>query len=463
MKTLQTIDDNYFIHATESEYSAYKSWEAVNQAKLQDSCSRQSPRSLSSGKVQNDVTSLDLDLYNELSTYAKEMIEKYSRSKNSKCNKKWFESFQELVEFKERNGHCTVLRRNDQQRQLSLWMNTQRSEYKKMLSGKSSCMKKERVKLLDKLGFEWFPNQWEDKYDELVEYKKKNGDCNVPQGYGPNKQLAQWVTTQRNQYSKKQAGKPSQMTRERIMALERIGFEWEREILLHKKWHDRFHELMKFKERHGHCNVPQRYSLDQRLASWVNTQRQQYSKLCKGKTSHLIPERFEMLQQIGFEFSPSDKIHDLWQHRYEELIDYKKLHGHCNVPQRNDKYKKLAAWINSQRYHYKRLYKNNLTQPYSERIMLLEKIGFEWTVDRMLHDVWQKRYEELVEFKKQHGHCDVPQSHHNNKKLACWVYTQRHQYKRMQRGKSSSMVPERIAALEKLDFDFSPNLLHIIS
>jgi hypothetical protein len=39
-------------------------------------------------------------------------------------------------------------------------------------------------------------------------------------------------------------------------------------------WDKIFSSLLDYKSRHGDCNVPQCWSENQRLANWVNTQRQ---------------------------------------------------------------------------------------------------------------------------------------------------------------------------------------------
>ena len=65
---------------------------------------------------------------------------------------------------------------------------------------------------------------------------------------------------------------------------------------------------------------------------------------------------------------------------------------------------------------------------------------------------WLRRYDELIAFKQQHGHCKVPQSYSQSKTLGVWVMTQRHQYKLKFNNKSSLMATERQAALEKIGF-----------
>jgi hypothetical protein len=49
--------------------------------------------------------------------------------------------------------------------------------------------------------------------------------------------------------------------------------------VLHSKWNQMFDRLVAFKDRHGHCLVPNRFHEDPALGAWVSTQRRQVS-LC---------------------------------------------------------------------------------------------------------------------------------------------------------------------------------------
>ena len=88
----------------------------------------------------------------------------------------------------------------------------------------------------------------------------------------------------------------------------------------------------------------------------------------------------------------------------------------------------------------------------AERVAALEKIGFEWGLDKM--SSWLRRYDELITFKQQHGHCNVPQRYTPNLPLGQWVAHQRTFYKSLRQGKQSRMTTERIAALEKIGFEW---------
>jgi hypothetical protein len=63
-------------------------------------------------------------------------------------------------------------------------------------------------------------------------------------------------------------------------------------------------------------------------------------------------------------------------------------------------------------------------------------------------------YEQLQEYRKQHGHCMVPTQFPENAKLGRWVHTQRFQHRLMLKGRKSSMTEERVKLLEGLGFSW---------
>ena len=63
------------------------------------------------------------------------------------------------------------------------------------------------------------------RYQDLKEYKARNGDCNVPMRKDDPK-LGEWVGQQRRAYRLKMDGKQSAMTDERMEKLNNIGFTW---------------------------------------------------------------------------------------------------------------------------------------------------------------------------------------------------------------------------------------------
>lgn len=89
-------------------------------------------------------------------------------------------------------------------------------------------MTTERLELLNSVSFIWDSHDvnWREKLDLLVEFRNVQGHCNVPSNF-QDKRLATWIKCQRRQYKLYWDGKPSAMTPERILELEKVGFEWE--------------------------------------------------------------------------------------------------------------------------------------------------------------------------------------------------------------------------------------------
>ena len=58
-----------------------------------------------------------------------------------------------------------------------------------------------------------------------------------------------------------------------------------------------------------------------------------------------------------------------------------------------------------------------------EKLQALANMDFEWSVKKEGEDaLWNQRFKELQAFKKEHGHCRVPQK---TPKLGWWVTKQR--------------------------------------
>jgi hypothetical protein len=143
----------------------------------------------------------------------------------------WSFPFKRLVEFKRIHGNTAVPARNLTDPKLGHWVMTQRRQYQLLQKGKPSRMTKERVDLLEGLGFQWSIRtnpitMWKMRYEELIEYKELNGDCLVPQRFHENPQLGTWVNTQRRHFKLLQEEKRSCMTEERLEKLNAIGFSW---------------------------------------------------------------------------------------------------------------------------------------------------------------------------------------------------------------------------------------------
>ncbi len=141
--------------------------------------------------------------------------------------------------------------------------------------------------------------QWTEKFEELLEFRKLRSHCCVPHTFEENPSLARWVKRQRYQYKLKAEGKPSTMTDERIVALEQVGFVWDSHGAA---WLERWQELVHYQQEYGNANVPSNHPQNPQLATWVKCQRRQYKLFWDGKPSNMNLERIQRLESVGFEW-----------------------------------------------------------------------------------------------------------------------------------------------------------------
>ena len=163
---------------------------------------------------------------------------------------------------------------------------------------------------------------WDNWIKELKVYKSQHGDVDVPLKYKHNPALGAFVNRQRTEYRKLQQGIQSSLTQDRINSLNELDFKWTMRVS-RTPWETRLEELIKFKEQHGHCNVPSTYPTNQPLAYWVFKQRGQYRIWQKRdyvvpgekkQMCHMTADRIRKLDEIGFEWNPPRRINEAPQH-----------------------------------------------------------------------------------------------------------------------------------------------------
>ena len=150
-----------------------------------------------------------------------------------------------------------------------------------------------------------------------------------------------------------------------------------------------------------------------------------------------------------------------WYERFGELLKYKQVHGNCLVPHNWRPNKKLAQWVKRQRYQYRLLKQGRHSTLTMDRVVQLEDVGFVWNSHKA---GWDDKFQQLEEFCKEHGHCNVPSTWSDNPSLAVWVKFQRRQYKlraenssgNSNNGGANALTDERIQRLLSLGFIFDP-------
>lgn len=227
---------------------------------------------------------------------------------------------------------------------------------------------------------EWMIDEnWDEIYEELKDFKTKNGHCIPP--VQPATKLRHWVDKIRTEYKKLRAGSSSALTAQRLQKLNDIDFQFERKIKP-RTWEERYEELVRFKENFGHCRVPRLFNQPtyEGLGKWVADQRMKYNYMLQGKKSNMTPERAQKLSDLGmvwavFKLPPKEDRAERkpWDHRYVELLEFKRQHGHTLVPQA---FPILGQWVHTQRVNYKLMKQGRKSAMTPEQAVKLEQIGF---------------------------------------------------------------------------------------
>jgi len=354
--------------------------------------------------------------------------------------------YEQLKEHVTKTGSAYVPQINPENRKLGWWVTTQRrNRRRKRLTAT-------QIEQLDSLNFDWepmngcageseddsdffklsdehvFQKRWLKRFEELSEYRAKYGNCRVPLGWSENRQLGSWVGVQRGRY------KMGLLSQNRIKKLESIGFEWvlnlgtarerksDESIDFESQWANRLAELAAYKEEFGNCRVPSAWSRNAQLANWVGVQRRRY------KHGKLSPERTKSLEALEFDWvveshinsyiggNSVDSIQQRWDFMFEKLQAYKSEYGDCLVSQGWKPDTRLADWVTSQRTAM------NRGQLSVECIGHLNNLGFDWDP---IATRWDEMFQQLLKFKEQQGHTNVPQGRPEWKELGTWVRNQR--------------------------------------
>jgi hypothetical protein len=144
---------------------------------------------------------------------------------------------------------------------------------------------------------------------------------------------------------------------------------------------------------------------------------------------------------------------DQWAKRYEQLANFKTTFGHCFVDPEQSKV--LFHWAKHQRYQHKLKSAGRHTTLTDERQQQLDDLGFVWDS----HDaLWEQRFNELLAYKEENGHTNVPVQYSENEPLGVWVKSQQRHYwgyKKNPDQKKSAVKERRYKRLDEIRFQWN--------
>jgi hypothetical protein len=203
---------------------------------------------------------------------------------------------------------------------------------------------------------------------------------------------------------------------------------WEKNIAL----------LKEYKKTHGHFRGV--YTFDMTLARYI-------AKV--GRKKHtLTPEQVRQAEDLGFmPQGVSTSYNDRWDNHIKELLEFKKAHGHCDVPNRYEVDSALTRWVNSIR-------NDHAWKLSPARRKQLDELGFQHKRDASTglpslrkgwrEMRWKKHKAALLDFQAEHGHCNVPSEYPDNRSLGSWA--------RHVRNGSYKITYEQAKELEEMGF-----------
>jgi len=200
----------------------------------------------------------------------------------------WEKQFNRLKEYKKINGTLHIPKKNAGiHKGLAEWQLLQRQNRAK------GILTKQRIKQLDTIGIDWTITNpaevWMDYYRELVAFKKKFKPFRVSQK-GNHKSLSRWIDRQRKNF------RNGNLAKDRLQLLTKIGLNLS--FSFQNVWTEKFQELVTFKKKFGHLQIPTTTTEYRPLNTWAKHQREAYH------AGSISKDRYDLLDGIGFNWNP---------------------------------------------------------------------------------------------------------------------------------------------------------------
>jgi hypothetical protein len=287
---------------------------------------------------------------------------------------------------------------NGENPELGRYASDLRNQHKK---NKLPFYKKE---ILDEINFDFYPKRT--KFMILVQklksYYKKFKNYDVPYDWGEDPKFSRQL-----HYFKK-TGKKGGLVSYQKEILDKMGVDFQPSIENKKfsmfVWRT-ISELRIFKEENGHCNVPRNYKPNPGFGRRVSNLRE------KKKNGELNVVQEKELIELGFEFElrkRAESFTESFQATKKMLVKFRKENGHCNVSSGDKKNRKLYYRLSN--------LKNSKQNKLLDKNMIkeLERLGVEFNPIKILPSYYDEMIEELKQFKKENGHCNVPAKYEKN-------------------------------------------------
>lgn len=346
----------------------------------------------------------------------------------------WEKRFEALRHFHSREGNCDPPPSHRKDIGLYAWLVKQRVDYRR------GVLSPVRAAKLEQLGIVWdttsssAPSKhrrkdgtrapsWDAMRQQLMEFRNRYGNGNVPVTYPANRALGSWLARQRE---KRRRGT---LSAERAAQLEACGVDWDPLLASEQA---RFAEIEAYTREAGDCNVPESHPTLSHLGEWL------YRKRLAKRRGTLAASVISRLESLGIDWDPRESA---WEEQFEAIQSFIQENGHCEIPGNTPRLVALRAWATNQR-----LLKREGKLPL-DRKKRLDAVRFAWNP---AEENLEAMFAALTEYRSREGHCNVPYDYAEMPGLGAWLSRQRSARKR------GTLDPERLARLDNLDVVWTP-------
>jgi hypothetical protein len=245
---------------------------------------------------------------------------------------------------------------------------------------------------------------WEDRFQQLVEYKQSHGNFDIPSasaiddGNGDDDKLNdknnfyKWVRRLHNEHRAFEKGTSSKLTAQRLERLRSIGFQFNGRK--YKTWHSdpvpnipfekRIQQLQTFLADTGTLDIDHNYKHNSNLGGWAVEISSQYADWKSGKTQPSQDDiaKFDQLTTLGFQFNIVQHYgtQRSWEDQYNALVKFKERNGNVQVPYKYKADLRLGKWVQVQRQDYKLIQEGKKSKLTDDRIQKLLSLDAEFFV-----------------------------------------------------------------------------------
>ena len=416
-----------------------------------------------------------------------------------KSSNNWDLWFLELIEYLENNNNSYPSREENQG--LYNWIATQRNRKNR------GQLKNEEIRKLDSINFVWdkVEQNWEIKYEELVNFRKENPNkwpqydrentkskesllsvfCqSIRQRYREGDLENHWLDKmfaigfnfegKTDNWSVRWQSIKELLESKNSISVDEIGqnaYSW---ILRNKKkydngeltkdeekkieelnldrffetWEQKFDRIKVWVEKNGRLPTPK---TEKGFNSWLASQRAVY------KNNRLTDKQIESLQSIGYDLDAQGKERqkERWNERFEELKSFKLNNNNWPKPSAEGLEKELYNWCQAQRQAQAGTHSGGKRKPLHQwQVDKLDSIEFIWN-SRADEKTWEEWFQELSNYVSENGNVNIPTNINGKRNpLYAWWALQKSNYK----NKTEDFPAEYLQKLKDIGIDLASGL-----